>query len=42
MVAELFDFLKPRATAATFRELCELLAEYGDTELDASVLPVPG
>ncbi len=43
MVVELFAFLRPRATEATFRELCDLLVEYDGAELDASsVLPARG
>jgi hypothetical protein len=42
MVAELFDFLKPRMSADAFEEVLTALATWGDEEVDAKALPCPG
>jgi hypothetical protein len=42
VVDEMFGFLRFRASPATFNEVCELLSQWGDAELDAKVLPCPG
>ena len=38
---ELIDLLQYRATPGTFREVCDLLAGFGDSEVDSKALPVP-